>query len=226
LPLIIILLFVSLFREVYPHWPGPAFCVLLILPALYYSQKYQEKKNIFPHRFRWALLVLLVLTGLQTGVMLYLPGTVSQEKDLFAGKDDPTLDMYGWKNAGLRFDSLYRKDVSDNIMSPTSPIIVTKWYPAGHLDYYFAFTTDQQTIGMGDIEQLHQYFWFNNEKKKLIRGDNAYYIIPSNLLDYKTFDRVVKSFKSYNMPLTIKIYRSGILCKQIYIFRMMGYQPS
>ncbi|HEY2649649.1 MAG TPA: glycosyltransferase family 39 protein, partial [Puia sp.] len=45
LPLIIILLFVSLFREVYPHWPGPAFCVLLILPALYYSQKYQEKKN-------------------------------------------------------------------------------------------------------------------------------------------------------------------------------------
>jgi 4-amino-4-deoxy-L-arabinose transferase-like glycosyltransferase len=226
LPLIILLLFVSLFREIYPHWPGPALCSLLILPALYYSKKYQENKITLPRRFGWALLVLLVLTGAQIGVTLYAPGTFSHEKDLYAGKDDPTLDMYGWKNAGLLYDSLYRKDVSDNIMSPASPFIVTKWYPAGHLDYYFGFRTNQQTIGLGDVEQLHQYFWFNNEKKKLISGENAYYIIPSNLLDFKAFDQVVKSFKSYNMPLTIKIYRSGILCKQIYIFRLMGYQPS
>ena len=224
LPLIFLLFIVSLFREIYPHWPGPAFSTLLILPAMIYSAKYANEKNLFPRRFKWALAFLVVLITIQLGMTFYFPGTVSNEKTLFAGKGDPTLDAFGWKLAGERFDSLYQKDITNRVMHAGSPLIITKWYPAAHLDFYFADKTKQETFGIGDIEQLHQYYWLNERKKPLVNGDNAYYIIPSNLFDPKDFDRVTDLFSSYDMPLILEQYRSGIQCRHIYIFRVKGYR--
>lgn len=224
LPLIAALLFISLFREIYPHWPGPAYSCLLILPAITFSNRHKVISH-FPRVFKWAMGFLVVVISIQIFITRYFPGTISTEKQgLYVGKGDPTLDNYGWREAGIRFDSLNRKDISDGIMSPKTPLIITNWYPAGHLDFYIADKTGQQTIGIGDIGQIHQYYWLNNDKNPLKEGDDGYYIMPSNLFDYKAFDRVTRCFQSYNMPLTMDEYRAGILCREIYVFRMKGFQ--
>lgn len=224
LPLIVALLFVSLFREIYPHWPGPAYSSLLILPAITLSNRYKEIGH-FPNVLKWALAFLVIVISVQIFITSYFPGTISPEKQgLYVGKADPTLDNYGWKEAGRRFDSLYKKDIADGMMSPNTPLIITNWYPAGHLDFYVADKTGQQTIGIGDILQIHQYYWLNQYKKPLKNGDDAYYIMPSNLFDYKAFDRVTRCFQSYTMPLTMDEYRAGSICREIYVFRMKGFQ--
>ena len=155
----------------------------------------------------------------------YYPGTTSEQKQgLNIGTGDLTLDMYGWKEAGKKFDSLYRSDVAKQIMPYNAPIIVTNWFPAGHIDFYIASKTKQQTIGMSNILSLHQYYWMNKYKKQLKNGDSAYFIVPSNLFNYKTFDELTNSFMSYEMPLVVNQFRGGLICKQLYIFRFKGYK--
>jgi hypothetical protein len=77
---------------------------------------------------------------------------------------------------------------------------------------------------MGNILSLHQYYWMNKYKKQLKNGDSAYFIVPSNLFNYKTFDELTNSFMSYEMPLVVNQFRGGLICKQLYIFRFKGYK--
>ena len=168
----------------------------------------------------------MVILGIgQVLITNYYPGTTSEQKDgLTLGTGDFSLDMYGWKEAGKQFDSLYRSDTAKKIMPSGSPIVITKWYPAAHFDFYFADKTNQQILGIGSIFDLHQYYWMNQYKKQLKKGDNAYYIVPSNLFEYKKFDEVMNQFDTYELALIISQYRGGILCKQMSVFRVKGYR--
>lgn len=224
LPLIVILLFVSLFRETLPHWPGPAYSCLLVLPAMKLTSAMKWKMSDIPNNIKWALTFMLLMVISAILITNYYPGTISEQKDgLNIGKGDLTLDMYGWEEAGQKFDSLYRSDIANKIMPYGAPIIVTHWFPAAHIDYYIATRTMQQTLGMGSILDLHQYYWMNKYKKQLKKGDAAYFIVSSNLFNYKTFDMVMNSFMRYEMPLVIPELRGGIICKQLYVFRLIGY---
>ena len=225
LPLIIVLLFVSLFRVTLPHWPGPAYTCLCIIPAIRLATDIKSNRRLIPNILVVSLAFMLIMAAGQVLITNYYPGTLSEQKqDLNMGTGDFTLDMYGWEEAGKRFDSLYRSDVAGKIMPPGCPIVITKWFPAAHIDYYFATKTKQETIGMGEIKNLHQYYWINQYKKALKNGDNAYYIVPSNLFDYKMLDEVNNSFDRFEMPLTIVQYRGGVVCRQVYIFRLRGYK--
>lgn len=225
LPLIVILLFISLFREVLPHWPGPAYTCLLILPAIKLASVTRRKEQNTPKVIKAALAYMMIIAVLEILVINYFPGTLSEQKQgLNMGKDDVTIDMYGWKRAGLKFDSLYRSDVAKKTMPFGAPIIVTKWFPAAHIDFYIANKTKQETIGIGNIFNLHQYYWMNEYKKQLKNGDNAYFIVPSDLFDIKTFNEVINDFTQYEKASTIPIFRSGVLCKEIYVFRIKGYR--
>jgi hypothetical protein len=224
LPLIVILIFISLFRETLPHWSGPAYTTLLILAAIKLASVQKGKVRSIPNIIKGALALNIIIVTVYIFIINNFPGTLSAQKEgLTVGADDATLDMYGWKEAGTRFDSLYRSDVAGKIMPAGAPIIVTNWFPAAHIDFYIASITKQQTIGMGNILDLHQYYWMNDYKKQLKTGDSAYFIIPSNLFDYKALDKVIHNFDKYEMPLTIPEYRSGIICKEFYVFRIKGY---
>ena len=225
LPLIVILLFVSLFRETLPHWPGPAYSCLLILPAMKLASAMKPEWSPFPASIKWALTYTIIMVISVILITNYYPGTISAQKDgLNIGKGDLTLDMYGWEEAGQKFDSLYRSDVANKIMPYGAPIIITNWFPAAHIDYYIAARTGQETLGMGSVLALHQYYWTNAYKKQLKKGDNAYFIVSSNLFNYKTFDMVTDRFMRYEMPLVIPELRGGVICKQLYVFRLIGYR--
>jgi hypothetical protein len=224
LPLIMVLFFVSFFRETLAHWSGPAYTCLLIIPAIHLACAPAIKMGRLLLGVKLVMIYLLIIIFSEIFIVKYYPGTLSDQKDgITLGNGDITLDMYGWQEASKRYDSIFRSDVSKKKMPQTAPIIITKWFPAAHIDFYFSSKTKQQTFGIGNIFELGQYYWSNKYKKPLKTGDSAYYIIPSNLFDYKTFDTLIGSFSKYELATSITEKRSGVICKKIYVFRLMGY---
>ena len=225
LPLVLILLFISLFRETLPHWPGPALSTLLILPAARLASKDRARTGRLPIVAELAIGYAIIVAAAQILTVNFIPGTTSGERQgMRFGADDATLDMYGWKTAGTKFDSLYKSDVLTHKMPANAPIIITNWHIAAHIDFYMTGQNGPQTYGIGDIYDLHQYYWWNALKKPLKAGDDAYYIVPSNDFDYKTYDALISRFRDYNAGLIFNEYRAGELCRQFYIFRFRGYK--
>ena len=224
LPLIFIVFIISLFRETFAHWPAPAYMCLIPLPAINLARPAKNKAGNIPVIIKWALGYFVFIGLSQIAVANYFPGTLSlQKQGPKTGADDITLDAYGWKQAGWKFDSLYNHDVAKKIMPSGSPVIITNWFPAAAIEFYITPNTGQQVLGMGDIQDLHQYYWTNNDKQPLKAGDNAYYMVPSDLFYYRTFNLVAKHFREYDTPLVITQYRSGFICRYITVYRMKGY---
>ena len=93
----------SFFRQTLPHWTGPAFTPLLILAAVYLSDKTEKlsltkNKIIFPNIIRSSVYLLCSLLFLAWLLINYYPGTIGNtETKAKYGDTDFTLDMYGWK---------------------------------------------------------------------------------------------------------------------------------
>jgi len=225
LPLILIVLAISVTSEILPHWPGPALSTLFILPAIYMAGKPQNTFGKIPIVLRFAIAITLIIVTLQVLVTNYFPGALSAEKqDAKMGTGDVTLDMYGWQEAATKFDSLYKSDLAKKIMPARAPLIITHWIPGAQIDYYIAHQTGQEVFGLGGIYDLHQFFLMNSDKTQLVKGDSAYYIVPSNLFTYKTLNKVTDSFKEYDYALIFSQNRSGFVCKKYYIIRLKGYK--
>ncbi|MHB8205991.1 ArnT family glycosyltransferase [Mucilaginibacter sp.] len=224
IPLIALMLFISLFKDTHPYWPGPAYSSLLILPAAQLAANAKSKKQIIPGVLKWALAYLVIIAFLQILVTNHFPGTLSlQKQGPKTGLDDLTLDSYGWREAGNSFDSLYQSDVAKNIMPANAPIVITNWDTGAAIEFYVAHKTKQQVIGIGDILDLHQYYWANKYKKQLKAGDSAYFIVASDGFNYRTSNLVNQCFKQYDKPFVITQYRSGLICRYISVYRMRGY---
>ncbi len=194
IPLILTLISLSLFRDTLPHWSGPAYSCLILLSAVQLadSQKARLPKVVW---LSITLFLMVILSGLL--VVNFYPGTLHPTQDIYQyGKGDPTLDLYGWRETGKKIDSLYQSDRKSGLIRKESPIVINKWFPAAHLDFYVAALTKQNTYGLGDIFDLHQYYWSNTCKPQLTPGEDAYFIIPSNLFDQTDLDTMKSHFKS------------------------------
>jgi len=225
LPLILVVWVIAIFNKTLPHWPGPALSTLLLLPAVSLADGLKNKTKSIPLVLKIAIAYSLLVPSIDYLGIAYFPGTLSTEKQgMKLGADDATLDTYGWKDAGTKFDSIYHSDVTARLMPAGAPIVVADWITAAHIDYYIGTPAGMETWGLGDAYSLHQYFWMNNYKKPLLPGENAYLIIPSNLYLYKNFNKVVGDFKAYNFALIAPSYRSGIICKEYYFLRLYGYK--
>lgn len=227
LPLIGVLLFVSLFRDTLPHWSGPAYSSLIILAAARLASAEGDKISRVRTFLKSSLAFIVILSIAGIVIINFFPGTLSPKKSgINMGDGDFTLDLYGWKEAGKKIDSVYKTDIAQNRMPVDAPIIVNKWFPAAHIDFYIASVTGQQTFALGNLFDLHHYHWLNYHKKPVRKGDAAYFIVPSNLYRSEDIDQLKQSFDSIASPVVIPVYRSGIICKQYYIFRLKGYRSA
>ncbi|MEE1946794.1 glycosyltransferase family 39 protein [Pedobacter sp. KR3-3] len=222
LPLIFTLLVLALFRETLPHWSGPAYSVLLLVAATNLAKTHAPgtpKIIVGAMAFFFAVAI--------TGIVLIncYPGTLNpQQNPLQCGKGDITLDLYGWKEAGLKFDSLYRQDVALQNMPAKAPIIINKWFPAAHIDYYLCSLTQQSTWAIGNLFDLHQYQFYNAYKRQLAKGDSAYYVIPSNLFDQNSLSFNQGLFTKADAPVMIPLYRNKLLCRYLLVYRLRGFK--
>ena len=226
LPLIIIATGISLFKNVLPHWTGPAFYGLALITACYFSRRKLTtdfEKTCMPKSLLAACgFQLLVVVA---GVLLinFMPGSLGNKKEKTKfGEGDFTLDMYGWKSFKNDFEKLAKADLQTGTMKPDAVIISNKWFPASHIDYYAAMPMQKDLIAMGDTNDIHQYAWINNERKKMKTGDDAYCIVPSNnYIDAAA--RYNGFFKTIFSPQIIEQKRSGKTCRYFYIWRMKDY---
>lgn len=225
LPLIAVATAISFFKDVLPHWTGPAYSGLILLTACYFTETKTTtifKKRIFPTPLVMAnILLAIIITG---GVLVihFFPGTLGKKDKVILGDGDFTLDMYGWKNLKTTFQKIVQKEEQSGIMKKDAVIISNKWFTAAHIDFYIAMPMKKDIIAIGDTIDIHQYAWLNNERKKLQPGNDAWCIVPSE----NYFD-VIKIyaplFTTVLARIIIQQKRNGKVCRIFYIYELKGY---
>jgi hypothetical protein len=225
LPLIVIAAAIALFKEVLPHWTGPAYTGLILLTACNFSKQKEKtaaEKKIMPRPLLLAnaLLVLIIVSGIIT--VNFLPGTLGKKDNVIFGEGDFTLDMYGWNDLKISLKKIITADVKAGVMKNSAGFVCNKWFPAAHIDFYAAMPLHKDVIALGDTNDIHQYAWINNKRKKLQQGDDAYCIVPSNYFaDVKNV--YANYFSSILPPQIIEQKRNGSVCRYFYVWRLRGF---
>jgi len=220
LPLIIIFLLFSLFRPTLPHWAGPGYTGLIVIASAWWSGYSEKKGRIFPLVLQIPVYFLLLV--LLAGYLQINYGLLFHDKNddiTRYGKNDVTLDMYGWKQAGVKFADLYQKELQKGAAVQPSVIISHRWFPAANIDYYIARPLGLKVLAMGDLDNIHKYEWINRYRGGFTNGMNAWYITSSR--DYKNpADYYSGSFEKI-IPLdTIPIVRGGRTAQYFFIYRL------
>lgn len=217
IPLAFLLLFVSIFRNVtLPHWSGPAYVSLMPLAAIYLADL---SKKILPQILRWGLGIFLVVYLTYAIGVKFFPGTYGSKKNDNFGYGDITLDMYGWREASAQFDSLYKNDISKNVMPANAAMVTTKWWGA-HVEYYFGRPSGLKMIGLGNPRYLNEYLWTNKSRKDEVDINNVYCIIPADDKYHLPSD----FYERKELALTIIINRSGRPAHKFLVYRLRGLQ--
>ena len=221
LPNIFAFLVFSLFRRTLPHWTGPGYMTLLILAASYFSQL--SKEQIF--RFRHAVPVLISILVM---VIIVVVGFIQINYSIFTqsnqnvnpaslGRDDLTLDMYGWKQVQIIFKELNEKYIEENRIGIDVPIISNKWYNAGHIDYYIGRILNKNVYAAGNLNDIRNYLYVNRNRGNIKSVESAYYITPSR--DYKNPEELFGSSYSKIVPLdTIRVTRQKDTVENVFIY--------
>lgn len=220
LPLILLFLSFSLFRRTLPHWSGPGYISMVLISAAYLSEVFKSGKIFIPRFLKTSLsfLVLILVIGvLQINYGIFPAGDENAEKPTELGRNDVTLDMYGWRQAGEKFKTLNEKEVSEGNISKPAPILAYKWYNAGHIDYYMAKPIGKQVYAWGRLDEIRNYSWVNRFRGNLEDIDESYYISPSR--DYKSPEEVFGKSFSVIAPIdTIKISRRNKTVENIFVY--------
>jgi hypothetical protein len=227
LPLIIVAAAVSLFKNVLPHWTGPAYSGLILLTACYFrglptAKNVDKLKVPKPLKLSLSLLAFICLSG--PLVVHFYPGTLGSQKKENLGEGDFTLDMYGWKELTTPFQHIVELKEKAGLMQPGAVVISNRWFTAAHLDLYVAMPLKKDLVALGDTSDIHQYAWINNQRKKLKPGDDAWCIVSS-----ENYFNAIKNYapifnKSVSMDTIIQ-KRSGRTCRLYYVCAFRNYTP-
>ncbi len=222
LPIILIFLIFSLFRSTLPHWTGPAYSNLIIIAAVFLRNYYSKNTKIilFPFTIKLSISVLIIIIILGVGQINF--GLINLDKNTEPtklGENDFSLDLYGWKQLGEKFEKIRDKDIENNDMNSDATIVSYRWFPAANFDYYVARPLEMKLFAFNKLERIHKYAWINKYRGGLQKGMDAYFISSSR--DYLSpFDLYGKYFSSIEISDTIQINRGGKNVMKYFVFRM------
>lgn len=224
LPLIVVLLFVSLFRDTLPHWSGPAYVGLIILTAsylaevkIYTNRLFQLPKSVIASG---VLIVVILVAG--PIVINFFPGTMGKTTENIVGKGDVTLDMYNWDFFEDEFQTIRLNDIKSK-KTNTTFIINNKWFPAAHIDNYIAQPLQLDFVAIGNLEDIHTYAWLNQYRKPLKIGDDAYFITFSNSFS-NPLDLYQEKFQKINNPVVVTQYRNNLPARKMLVYLLESYK--
>lgn len=219
IPLGLLLLFISLYRTTLPHWSGPAFITLIPLAAIWLAQM---SKKIYLKLIPLSLGANILFMISWFFVINFFPGNLGSKIKFEQGKGDLSLDMYGWKEAGKRFDSLYQNEAASGVMPKNSPVICYKWWGA-HIEYYFCRPIGIQMIGLGKMNELHEYMWMNEMRKDKVNLSGAYCIVNSDDY-YDVYDAYNNYYSQIDTITQIQILRGNKPSHNFTVFRLSGWK--
>lgn len=215
-PMILIFWVIALFNPTLPHWVGPAYIPLYILAA---SSIAQRNNLGLPWGLRIATGFLWIVLLAGTLLIQLAPfNTGSQQKENF-GEYCPTLDMSGWGDFGKKFTALANEDIEKGVMKSSSVILINKWFPGGHIEFYVSRQAGLDVVGVGSLQDIHKFAWLNKARKEIAIGDDAYYIVTSNL-PFSSLETIRQSFNKADAPVEITQTRSGKIVRYFWVYRL------
>ena len=221
LPLIIVLLYLSLFRTVYPHWSGPAYVSLIPISAAFLARR-SSLQQLFPRWIKAALTATLLFMAGWPLVLHYYPGTWGSKQGIALGTDDVSLDRYGWKKAGAAFAAYYKDQLSSGAVAPGTPLVCNTWWGA-HVEYYFGRPANATMMGLGKLQQVHHYQWTNSLRKDTVNMQQAFCIVPSD-----EYYNPAKAYRDYysqvKLVRKITLSRNGFVARHFYVYRLSGWK--
>ena len=223
LPMIGLFLFFSLTRSTLPHWSGPAFNLLVFLSAGWLEEK--KKKNI---AVTAALTVLFLI--LSIGIAEIKTGFLPLDRHTEAraiGKDDFSLDLYGWRQAGEKFAALRAQKIAEGEMHEDDAIIGNNWFPTASIDYYLARPLQMRVLGYGTLERMHKYLWINDQRGGFEIGSDYWYIADSHFFIDPEQVYAYTNFKHIELVGVIPIERHDKVVRNLFVYECKGlvYPP-
>jgi Dolichyl-phosphate-mannose-protein mannosyltransferase len=220
IPLILIFTFFSLFKSTLPHWTGPAFIGLIMLSSEYLARQTEHNRRSVVGAISAAnilVILLLIVAPLQINRGLFYSPSPGPDPTK-VGEDDITLDMYGWKQAGIKFEEFLRKEGIEDEDHNRVKILSNKWFPAAHLDFYVAYPLNIDLLVSGDLGDAHKYYWINRTRR-INPGDRIFYITTSQ--SFVSPEKLPDKFREIIPRDTIAIKRHGRRVENIFIYEMV-----
>ena len=221
LPMIVVFWIFSLMRPTLPHWNAPAYVLLILLSAVWLRDKNTDSDRL-PHSITAALAVLLLtlvigVAEIKTG---FIPLDKHTEPEML-GRDDFTLDMYGWRQLGEKFADFREEKIAEGLMKEEDGIVANQWFPLANLDYYVARPLNMKVMGLGWPEFLHKYLWINDERGGFQQGEDYWFLSDSRYMKdpketYQWF------FKDIELAGVIPIERNGKTVKNFFVYTCKG----
>ena len=217
LPLIAVFLFFSLTRPTLPHWNAPAYVILILLSAVYLRDKHtgsdQLSKSVVTALTVLAFTLVIGVAEIKTG---FIPLDKHTEPEML-GRDDFTLDMYGWRQLGEKFADFREQKITEGVMKTEDGIVANQWFPLANLDYYVARPLGMKVMGLGWPEFLHKYLWINDERGGFHLGEDYWFLSDSRYMkDPK--ETYQWYFKEIELVGVIPIQRSGKTVKNYFVY--------
>jgi 4-amino-4-deoxy-L-arabinose transferase-like glycosyltransferase len=220
LPLIILFWVISLFNPTLPHWTGPGFIALFLISGVYWSEV--SIKSI-PNLMQGALGFLVVLVFGFIGLVHVFPIQLGSKNQENLGEYNPINDVTGWTQFSADFKQLVAQDSKEGVMKDKSPILVSKWFPAGHILFYTARPIQKQVIAIGALEDVHKFAWLNQDQASLQLGQDAYFIQPSNL-PFDPTNLILPYFEKMGKTDSIQIQQRGVVLRKFFVYRFENCQ--
>jgi 4-amino-4-deoxy-L-arabinose transferase-like glycosyltransferase len=215
IPLIISFLIASLFKPTFPHWASPGYYSLIILSALYLNTLTDKIAKRFLIG-ALSILVISIFIGIgQTNYGLF--GSPSEKEKTQLGKNEVTLDLYGWKQANEIFQDFKK---TSNIK--TKKVVAKKWFTAAHIDYYICQPNNFSLIALGNLTDIHEYKRINQIRGGLLKGEDAWFFSLSRNfinpeIEYNDYFEYIEELGAY------PIYRNGDQVQYLYIYILRNY---
>lgn len=231
LPLILMFWFFSMTRQTLPHWTAPAYNLLIFLSACWLSDRNAVTDNHFriPAPIIASVTFLLLTVGVGTAEIKtgFIPLDRHPEGTEL-GKNDFTLDMYGWRQLESKFATLRDEKIAQGEMTENDAIIGYNWFPMANIDYYVARPLGMKVLGYGPLDKIHKYLWINEKRGGFNKDENYWYITDSH---YFNDPNVIYNWVNFHeiVPAgTIDIERNGKVVKHAYVFmcKKLVYGPS
>ncbi|UEG48930.1 glycosyltransferase family 39 protein [Ferruginibacter lapsinanis] len=215
------ILFIALFRQTLPHWSGVAYVALIPAAAVRLANKTNEKKA-YSALSKWSIgFFIFVLTAIVVIVNFY-PGNFTKGTKEHFGKGDLSIDNYGWATAGKKIAAVYKNEIEKGHLAKSTPFVCNKWWGA-HQEYYFCLPNDIEMIGLGEINETHQYTWLNSKRKDRVDMTNAFCVVPST----DSYD-VKETYKNYYSNVdtvsVIEIIRNKKPAHYFTMYRLSGWK--
>lgn len=224
LPLIFSVLFFSLFRSTLPHWSAPGYTSLILLAAVWLDQKKELSKFMTFVLLSSTLSLLALILILGFVQIRWSPFKIDHSTNYHdLGKNDPSLDLTGFRQTGEEFAKIVQRDQLSGAMRDNAVLVGNNWFPLANYDYYAASPIGMKVYGIGNIDRIHKYAWINRINGVLVLGMDAYYLTDSR--DYRSPFGVFEGyFETIESADTIQILTGEKVVKRAFVFRLKNLQ--